>query len=148
VALPNAFFAADGLLQTMRSVLGAFEAFPAVIARELETYLPFLATSKILMAAVTTGAGRETAHAAIKEHAVAVARAMRETGTTTNDLIARLAGDKRLGLTEDDLTTLVHADPASFTGLAMAQTDAFLARADKTLAKYPGAAASTPGTVL
>ncbi len=148
VALPNAFFAADGLLQTVRAVLGSFEAFPAVIARELETYLPFLATSKILMAAVTTGAGRETAHATIKEHAVAVAKTMRDTGTTTNDLVARLAADKRLGLSEDDLTTLVHANPLSFTGLAGEQTDTFLARAAKIIEAHPEAAKSVAGPVL
>ena len=62
VALPDAFFAFDGLLETMLTVLDEFGAFPAVIARELDRYLPFLATTKVLMAAVRAGVGRETAH--------------------------------------------------------------------------------------
>ena len=59
VALPDAFFAADGLFQTFLTVLDEFGAFPAVVQRELDRYLPFLATTKVLMAAVRTGVGRE-----------------------------------------------------------------------------------------
>ena len=78
VALPDAFFAADGLFQTFLTVLDEFGAFPAVIQRELDRYLPFLATTKVLMAAVRNGVGRETAHEAIKEPAVGVALDMRQ----------------------------------------------------------------------
>src|ERR1700728_3229461 len=91
VALPDAFFALDGLLETTLTVLDDFGPFPAVIARELDRYLPFLATTKVLMAAVRAGGGREAAHEAIKENAVAVALEMREKGTDRNDLFARLA---------------------------------------------------------
>ncbi len=86
VALPDAFFATDGLLETFLSVLDDFGAYPAVIDRELRRYLPFLATTKVLMAAVRNGVGREQAHEAIKQHAVAVALEMREKGADTNDL--------------------------------------------------------------
>ncbi|MDQ1665533.1 MAG: adenylosuccinate lyase, partial [Actinomycetota bacterium] len=73
VALPDAFFALDGLFETFLTVLDDFGAYPAVARRELDRYLPFLATTKVLMAAVRNGVGREQAHEAIKEHAVAVA---------------------------------------------------------------------------
>ena len=62
IALPDAFFASDGLFETFLTVLDEFGAFPAVIDRELDRYLPFLATTKVLMAAVRNGVGRETAH--------------------------------------------------------------------------------------
>ena len=52
VALPDAFFAADGLFETFLTVLDEFGAYPAVIERELDRYLPFLATTKVLVAAV------------------------------------------------------------------------------------------------
>src|SRR3954464_9000379 len=65
VALPDAFFAADGLYQTFSTVLREFGPYPAVIAKELERYLPFLATTKVLVAAVQAGVGREVAHEAI-----------------------------------------------------------------------------------
>ena len=67
------FFTIDGMCETFLTVLDEFGAFPAMIERELERYLPFLATTRILMAAVRAGVGRETAHEAIKENAVAVA---------------------------------------------------------------------------
>ena len=59
VALPDAFFATDGLFETLLTVLAEFGAYPAVIDRELDRYLPFLATTKVLMAAVRAGVGRE-----------------------------------------------------------------------------------------
>ena len=109
VALPDAFFAADGLFETFLTVLDEFGVFPAVVQRELDRYLPFLATTKVLMAAVRNGVGREAAHEAIKEAAVGVALDMRQ-GAADNDVLARLAADPRLGLTEAELETLV-AEP-------------------------------------
>ena len=97
VALPDACYALDGMLETTLTVLDEFGAFPAVIERELERYLPFLATTKVLMAAVRAGVGREAAHEAIKDNAVAVALELREKGTDRNDLLDRLAADSRLG---------------------------------------------------
>ena len=69
VALPDAFFAIDGLLETTLTVLDDFAAYPAVIARELDRYLPFLATTAVLVAAVRQGVGRETAYELIRTHA-------------------------------------------------------------------------------
>src|SRR5689334_1331656 len=97
VALPDAFFAIDGQTETFLTVLDEFGAYPAVIQRELDRYLPFLATTRILIASVRAGVGRETAHEVIKEHAVAVALAMREKGSEP-DLLDRLAADPRLPL--------------------------------------------------
>ena len=147
VALPDGFFALDGLLETTLTVLDDFGAFPAVIARELDRYLPFLATTKVLIAAVRAGVGRETAHEVIRDHAVAVALAMREQGTVDNDLLARLGTDPRLGLTPDDLAALV-ADPITFTGAAQAQIAAVVAQIDKLVAADPVAAAYLPAPIL
>ncbi len=87
VALPDSFFAIDGLIETFLTVLEEFGAYPAVIGRELDRYLPFLATTKVLMAAVRAGMGREAAHHVIREHAVATALDMRERGAEP-DLMA------------------------------------------------------------
>ncbi|MDO4716450.1 MAG: adenylosuccinate lyase, partial [Propionibacteriaceae bacterium] len=105
VALPDAFFAFDGMIETFLTILTDFGAFPAVIEAELNRYLPFLTTTKVLMAAVRKGVGREAAHEAIKEHAVAVALDMRR-GNPSNDLFARLAADERLGLSRPELDAL------------------------------------------
>ncbi|MDT7709695.1 MAG: adenylosuccinate lyase [Pseudonocardiales bacterium] len=147
VALPDAFFALDGLFETTLTVLDEFGAYPAVIARELDRYLPFLATTAVLMAAVRAGVGRETAHEVIKEHAVGVALAMREKGQVENDLIARLAGDDRLGLPAGLLDGLL-ADPLKFTGAAVSQVAAVVARVQEIVDAHPDAAAYTPGAIL
>jgi adenylosuccinate lyase len=147
VALPDAFYAMDGLQQTFLTVLTGFGAYPAVIEAELQRYLPFLATTKILMAAIRAGVGRETAHEAIKEHAVAVALEMRETGRADNDLLARLAADPRIPLNLPELQALI-ADTSHFTGLATAQVDAVLGRIDEVVRRYPEAAGYQVGAIL
>ena len=142
IALPDAFFAIDGLFETFLTVLADFGAFPAVIEAELRRYLPFLATTKVLMAAVRHGTGRETAHEAIKEHAVAVALGMRETGGG-NDLVDRLAADDRLGMTREALDAAL-ADPIDLTGTARAQVATLVARIADVAATHPAAAAYAP----
>jgi adenylosuccinate lyase len=147
VALPDACYAIDGLYETFLVVLSDFGAFPAVIEAELAKYLPFLTTSKVLMAAVRTGVGREQAHEAIKEHAVAVALEMRETARADNDLVARLAGDARLGLTREELDGLV-SEPLALTGAAQDQVRTISARVAELAALYPEAATYVPGETL
>ena len=147
VALADSFFAIDGLFETFLTVLDEFGVFPAVVQRELERYLPFLATTKVLMASVRSGVGRETAHEVIKEHAVAVALEMREKGVDRNDLLARLASDERLGLTASDLEQLV-AEPLTFTGTATDQVAAVVLRVAVVAAEYPEAAGYRPGDIL
>ncbi|WP_345529580.1 adenylosuccinate lyase [Nocardioides endophyticus] len=146
VALPDAFFAADGLFETFLTVLDEFGAFPAVIQRELDRYLPFLSTTKVLMAAVRNGVGREAAHEAIKEAAVGTALDMRR-GQADNDVFARLAADPRLGLTEAQLASLV-AEPITFTGAAVDQVQAVVRRVAEVTARHPEAAAYAPGSIL
>ena len=147
VALPDAFFAVDGLFETFLTVLDGFGAFPAVIESERERYLPFLATTKVLMASVRAGVGREAAHEAIKEHAVAVALQMRESGRSDNDLMERLAQDSRLGLSAEELTELM-AEPLSFVGDAPAQVSRVAERVAAIVTTYPDAAAYVPGSIL
>jgi adenylosuccinate lyase len=147
VALPDAFFTLDGLLETTLTVLDDFGAYPAVIERELDRYLPFLATTKVLMAAVRAGVGREQAHEAIRESAVAVALEMREKGVDRNDLFDRLAADSRLGLTRSELDGLL-AEPLTFTGAARAQIAAVVRQVEQALATDPSATDYVPEPIL
>ena len=146
VALPDAFFAIDGQLETFLTVLDEFGAFPAMITRELDRYLPFLATTRILMASVRAGVGRETAHEVIKENAVAMALDMRENGAEQN-LVERLADDDRLPLDLGQLEEAL-ADRHAFIGAAESQVDRVLTRIDALVHKYPDAANYRPGEIL
>jgi adenylosuccinate lyase len=146
VALPDSFFALDGLLETYATVLQQMEIFPAAVSAENERNLPFLTTTTILMEAVKHGAGRETAHEAIKEHALAAAKALRS-GNGDADLLSRLAGDKRIGLGKRALQAIL-AENARFVGAAPHQVDAFLAEVKPLARKHRGAAEYQPGRLL
>lgn len=147
IALPDAFYAIDGMFETFLNVLADFGAFPAMIQAELDRYLPFLTTTKVLMAAVQNGVGREDAHEAIKEHAVAVALQMREAGQKENDLFSRLAADPRLSMTEDQLLEVVQ-QPMDLTGDATGQVSRVAAKVEALAKANPKAASYRPGDVL
>ena len=148
VALPGAFLAIDGMFETFLHVLDDFGAYPAVVERELRRYLPFLGTTKVLMASVRSGMGREQAHEVVKEHAVAAALAMREQGGDGGeDLLGRLAADSRLGLDRPALDELL-AEPLEFTGTARSQVLAFAGDVAEVVARHGAAAAYNPAPIL
>jgi adenylosuccinate lyase len=134
----------DGLLETTLTVLNEFGAFPEVIAAELERYLPFLATTKILMAAVKAGVGREVAHEVIKEHAVKAALAMRE--GQANSMLDALAADVRIPLDRSALDQLISA-PLEFTGDARQHIARVVSRIEAITSAHPAAAQYKPGSI-
>ncbi len=147
VALPDAFLAMDGQLETFLTVLSDYGAYPAVIDRELRRYLPFLGTTKILVAAVKSGVGRETAHEAIKEHAVAAALEMRDSGSDENDLLERLSKDDRIPMGMDELSTAI-GNPDLFIGNAPAQVGKVVNKIEKITSQYHDASLYRPGAIL
>ncbi len=145
VALPDACLAADGLFNTTIAVLDDFGVFPAVIERELMRYLPYLSTTKVLLAAVQAGVGREQAHEVIKEHAVAAALAGRDGKDI--DLIGELSAEPRLELSRAKLHAVL-ADPLSLTGVAGAQTAEVVRQVEAVVVEHPDAAGYTPAPLL
>jgi adenylosuccinate lyase len=147
VALPDAFFSIDGLFETLLHVLDDFTAFPASIARELSRYLPFLGATKLLMAAVQAGLGREQAHALIQKHAVAVADDLRHARVADNDLVARLGADPDLPLSTPELERLLGA-PLELIGVAGEQVQQFVTAVDVLLQRHPEAVGYKPARLL
>ena len=147
VALPDSFLAIDGQLETFLTVLNDYGAYPAVIDRELRRYLPFLGTTKILVAAVKAGVGRETAHEVIKEHAVAAALKMRESGSEDNDLLVRLANDTRIPMDSEALSAAI-GDPNLFIGNAPIQVRQVVDKIDAISKQYPDASCYQPKSIL
>jgi len=144
VALPDAFYAIDGLIETFLTVLGEFGAFPDVIAAELTRYLPFLATTKILMASVKAGVGREEAHEVIKTHAVAAALGIRK--GQPNVMLDAIGNDARIPLSKEELVALI-SKPLEFTGDAHAQVERIVARIDAITKAHAAAAQYRPGSI-
>ncbi len=147
VMLPDAFFALDGLLETFLTILDQMENYPEMIAAETQHYLPFLMTTTVMMEAVKAGVGRETAHKAIKEHAVATVKDLRNGVINRNNLIERLATDSRIGLSREALD-LIMKNGERETGAADPQVDYFSATIKELEAKYPNAVSYAPGAIL
>jgi adenylosuccinate lyase len=145
VALPGAMFAIDGLLETFATVLLELKVFEGVVAAERERHGPFLATTTVLMEAVKRGAGRERAHAAIKEHALEAGNAVRRGEPPA--LLQRLADDPRLGLGIAEIRAALDVDD-QFAGAALEQSDAFIAATESVLSEIPVARDFRPGKIL
>jgi adenylosuccinate lyase len=144
VVLPDSFFAIDGLLETALTVLSELGIFERAISAELDRNLPFLVTTKILMAAVKNGLGRENAHEVIKEHSLAAVKNIQNGGA--NDLLQRIAEDSRIPLDLSALEALIAA-PLDFTGVAREQTLQVIAKVAEVTARYPDAANYQPGAI-
>jgi adenylosuccinate lyase len=147
VALPDAFFALDGLFETFLHVLTDFGAFPASIDRELSRYLPFLSVTKLLLAATRAGLGRERAHAIIQKHAVEVANDLRNGRVSDNDLLARLGNDPALPLSAPELAAMI-GEPLSLAGAAREQVARFVEQVQELVERHPEAASYQPGRLL
>jgi len=147
VALTDAFFAADGIFETTLTIFDECGFYPAVIQREMDKYLPFLTTTRLLMTAVKEGVGRETAHKIIRDNAIAVALEMRNTGSQENDLLDRLSQDPRLSLSKEKLVAAL-SNPIEFVGNAPRQITDFASKVEKIVNKYPEAATYNPEEIL
>jgi adenylosuccinate lyase len=150
VLIPDAFYASDGLLETILNVLNQMGTYPSVISKEIERYLPFLATTEILNIAFKNGLGREQAHSLIKKHAIAEVIKMREEGSDSNNLMDKLAMEPdfiKSGITKKTLEALL-LDKSHFLGNAELQIDYVIRKAKPLLNKYIKEAGYEPGDIL
>ena len=124
LAIPEAFLAADGILNLYIDIARGMRVYPAVCEKHLREELPFLATENILMYCVKNkGCDRQTLHEHLRRHAMEAAAQVKERGGE-NDLIAHIRADEAFGLTQAELEELLR--PASYTGLAERQCERFL----------------------
>jgi adenylosuccinate lyase len=147
VALPGAFFALDGALETFLTVLAEMEVFESSIAADLRRHLPFLATTTLLMEGVKRGGGREALHEVLRKHSVAVARGLRDGSLSENELPRRLGEDAAFPLNEAEIKALL-GDPSRFLGAAPAQVDAFARRVAPLRQRFPDAEGYRPEPIL
>src|SRR5205823_4546271 len=112
---------------------------PGAIEAELMRYLPFLATTKIMITMLDGGLGREQAHALLREHSLASSDGL--------DLLDRLAGDARVPLDRSQLEAAI-ADRDALVGNAPAQVADVVERVAVIAARHPHAAHFDPGEIL
>ena len=122
LSLPQAFLTADACLRLALNITSGLQVFPAIIARNLNEVLPYMASETLLMAAVAKGADRQEVHEVIRKHSRAITAGI-QAGTGENDLIARLA--KEPAFAGVDMTAAL--DAKAFIGRAPEQVDEFIA---------------------
>ena len=147
VALPDSFYAIDGMIETFLTIIEQMEVFEPVIEKENNHYFPFLSSTTFLMEAVKKGVPREQAHEVIKEHAVATVRDMRNGKITKNDLLERLASDVRLDLSLEELQSIM-SKADQLIGNAKEQIRMFTEHVDIYKEKFPNAEDYKPGAIL
>jgi adenylosuccinate lyase len=123
ISLPEAFLAADAVLNLYLSIIENPDVYPGVIERHVHAELPFMATENILMACVKRGGDRQALHEVIRRHSQAAARRVKVEGGD-NDLLDRLAEDPALGMTRDEIDALL--DLRQFIGRAPEQVVEFI----------------------
>ncbi|MBR6916164.1 MAG: adenylosuccinate lyase [Clostridia bacterium] len=136
ISVPEAFLATDAILRLMTNVISGGSVYPGVMKRHLDEEIPFIATENVLMYCTKNGGNRQELHEAIREHSVACAKEIKLNGAG-NDLLDRIAGDPRFGITREELDRL--CDVRSFVGRAPEQTREYLSEVvDPLLEKYGG----------
>ena len=123
LSVPEAFLAADGILNLYLNVMENPKVYPKVIEKHLWEELPFMASENIMMACVQRGGDRQELHEVIRRHAQEAGRRVKEEGAD-NDLLERLAADPAIGITREEMETLL--DVQQFVGSAPQQVDAFI----------------------
>lgn len=123
LSIPDAYLALDGALVLVENVARGLVVNPAVIAKNLEEHLPFMATETILMKATKAGGDRQELHEKIRRHALAAAGEMKE--GRASDLVDRIASDDAFGTTAEEVRSLIAGQ--RFVGRAPEQVDRMLA---------------------
>jgi adenylosuccinate lyase len=123
LSIPDAYLSLDGALVLVENVARGLIVHPAVVARNLDEHLPFMATETLLMLATAAGGDRQQLHERIRQHALAAALEMKE--GRPSDLVQRIEGDEHFDLGGRSLSDLL--DGARFVGRAPEQVDRFLA---------------------
>jgi adenylosuccinate lyase len=121
IVIPEAFLAADGILEILINVTSGLAVYPKVIAARIDSELPFMATENILMATVKAGGNRQKIHEKIRVHSQAAAQQVKNFGKP-NDLIERLKNDSAFA--KVDFKKVLNA--SDYVGRAPQQVDEFI----------------------
>ncbi len=90
--LPEAFLIADELLRVASRIVSGLQVDQHMITRNLETFSPFSATEKIIVALGKAGADRQDVHARLREHSMKAWKAVQS--GLPNPLIDLIAQDQ------------------------------------------------------
>jgi adenylosuccinate lyase len=138
LVLPEAYLTTDAVLLLWRSVAAGLEVHPAMVRRNLEEELPFMASEEILLAAAARSGDRQKLHERLRVLSREAGRRVKDAGER-NPLLDLVAKDEAFGLDEAQLAALL--DSRRYVGRAPAQVDEFLAETvEPWVATHPASA--------
>jgi adenylosuccinate lyase len=140
VALPDAFYAMDAILDTTMRIIRELDVQTNLIAKEVNDYLPFLVTTKLLSKAVQNGMGREDAHALLKKLSISANENLKQYGR--NNLFELVSSEAALGIVTEFLNSV--QEPSNLTRNAIHQAQQVIEKAQGILEKFPDSLMYTP----
>jgi adenylosuccinate lyase len=123
LSIPEAFLATDAILILYQEVARGLVVYPAVIARRVDEFLPFLAAENLMMDGVKAAGDRQVLHEKIRQHAMDTWQHIRVEGGT-NDLLQRLRNDPDFAAVRTQLSD--KPDATDYIGRSAQQVDEFL----------------------
>jgi len=114
--IPEAFLISDELLLSSSKLVRGMEFDPDTIHKNLQTYAPFAASERVLMALARAGADRQVMHERLRNHALAAWEAVQK--GNPNSFLEHLSADGEIGrfLSKTSLAALMNIE--GYTGLA------------------------------
>ena len=140
VALPDAFYAIDAILDTTIRIIRELDVQTDLIEKEVQNYLPFLVTTKLLSKAVQNGMGREDAHALIKKLSISANESLKQHGR--NNLFELVSSESALGVTAEFINSIQQT--ANLTQNAIHQARQVIKKAQGISEKHPDSLLYTP----
>lgn len=101
---PEAFLAADGLVNLLYKIISGLKVFPKLMETHLQEHLPYISIETILAAATIKGKDRQEAHETLRKHAFEASREKKETGKAPELLSVLL---KSVDLTVEEMQDLL-----------------------------------------
>ncbi len=123
LVLPEAFLAADAVLNLALDIASGLHVNSRIIARAVQQELPFIASEALLMQATKAGGDRQVLHARLREHSMAATARINDEGAE-NDLLQRIANDPMFAAIRDRLGKIMQ--PEDFVGRAPQQVTEFI----------------------
>ncbi|MDP6740844.1 MAG: adenylosuccinate lyase, partial [Planctomycetota bacterium] len=122
LALAESFLAVDAIMNLYLDVAGGLVVNPAIVTRNLDAELPFLASENLMMEAVKAGGDRQDLHERIRVHSHEAAAEIKAGGENT--MKRRLAEDPAFSTLASRLDELL--DGKHFVGRAPEQVLEFI----------------------
>lgn len=123
LATPEAFLAADAILDIAINVTNGLVVYENIIKRRVNEELPFMATENILMEAVKKGGDRQELHEKIRLYSMEAGKNVKVNGLD-NNLLELLAQDEEFKLSQQEINELL--DPMLYTGRSASQVVEFI----------------------